>query len=62
MLRWMWLVFLIYFKQFFGCFMNYICYKERYITKLRFFVRERLEITDERFGTVFLTVVQLQKS
>lgn len=26
------------------------------------FVRERLEITDERFGTVFLTVVQLQKS
>ena len=43
--------------------MNYICYKERYIAKLCFFfVRERLEITDERFGTVFLTVVQLQKS
>ena len=43
--------------------MNYIGYKERYIAKLRvFFVRERLEITDERFRTVFLTVIQLQKS
>ena len=42
--------------------MNYIGYKERYITKLRFFVREWLEITDERFRAVFLTVIQLQKS
>lgn len=41
MLRWMWLVFLIYFKQFFGCFVNYICYKERYIAKLRFFLLEK---------------------
>lgn len=42
--------------------MNYIGYKERYIAKLRLFVRERLEIADERFRTVFLTVIQLQKS
>lgn len=56
-------VFLIYFKQFFGCFTNYIGYKERYIAKLRFFfVRERLKITDEWFCTVFLTVIQPQKS
>ena len=33
--------------------MNYIGYKERYIAKLLFFVRERLEITDGRFRTVF---------
>lgn len=42
--------------------MNYIGYKERYIAKSRLFVGERLEITDERFRTVFLTVIQLQKS
>lgn len=42
--------------------MNYISYKERYIAKLCFFLLENDEITDERFGTVFLTVVQLQKS
>ena len=42
--------------------MNYICYKERYITKLRFFLLENDEITDERFGTVFLIVIQPQKS
>ena len=49
-------------NNFFGCFMNYIGYKERYIAKLRFFVRERLEITGERFRTVFLSVIQSQKS
>ena len=37
--------------------MNYIGYKERYIAKLLFFVKERLEITDERFCAVFLTVI-----
>lgn len=43
--------------------MNYIGYKINVISlNYVFFVRERLEITDEWFRAVFLTVIQPQKS